>query len=334
MRWRYLGLVILCLLLALGFGSWRDYQKAWVNPIIQSASVTLDIPKGASLNQIIVRLQAQQLEFSPLWFKVMAYQLKLAGKLQAGEYELKQGATVPNVLQQLAEGKVKQYSLTFPEGWCFKDMLALLNTAPNLQHTLTALEPNAILPALGLSDTTTAEGWFFPATYNYSKDMTDVAILKRAHQKQREVLAQEWELRQADLPLANPYQALILASIIEKETADVNERAQIAGVFVRRLQKGMLLQTDPTVIYGMGEAYHGNIRRKDLTTASPYNTYMLAGLPPTPIAMPGREAIHAALHPAVGKSLYFVAKGEGKHEFSDTLEAHTLAVKKYQLKHL
>lgn len=334
MRWRYLALAIVCLLLALAIGSWRAYQNAWETPIVQNASVTLDIPKGASLNQIIANLHAQQLEFSPIWFKVMAYQLKLAGRLQAGEYELKQGATMPNVLQQLAEGKVKQYSLTFPEGWCFKDMLALLNSAPNLQHTLSTLEPNAILQALGLNDTTTAEGWFFPATYSYTKDMTDAAILKRAYQKQREVLAQEWENKQADLPLANPYQALILASIIEKETADATERTQIAGVFVRRLQKGMLLQTDPTVIYGMGAAYHGNIRRKDLTTATPYNTYMVAGLPPTPIAMPGREAIHAALHPAEGKSLYFVAKGEGKHEFSETLEAHTLAVKKYQIKHL
>lgn len=330
-KWTLIAGVLLVLVAMLW--SWKSYQKALHDSVVQEAAVTIEIPKGASFKQIVSRLETQQISIQPLWFRLIAYQFKLAGKLQAGEYEIKPGSTMHDMLQQFAEGRVKQYNLTFPEGWCFREMLELLSKAPGLQHTLDSHDVKAALTFLAINDMQSAEGWFFPDTYSYIKDTSDIAILKRAYQKQQEVLQQEWQQKQADLPLATAYQALILASIIEKETALASERPQIAGVFVRRLQKGMLLQTDPTVIYGMGAAYKGNIRRKDLTTATPYNTYMIAGLPPTPIAMPGREAIHAALHPAAGSTLYFVARGDGSHEFSNSLEIHTQAVKKYQLKH-
>lgn len=328
------SVTVLILGLAVGawFG-WRSYQHALYDPVTQGGEpVTVEIPKGASFKQIVAQLQARQLNINALWFKVIALQFKLADKLQAGEYEIKPGLTLRELLQQMAEGKVKQYTLTFPEGWCFREMLELLQKTPSLQHVIDPHHIVSALNELGLKDLAAAEGWFFPDTYSYTKDTTDLAILKRAYQRQQAILEQEWQQKQADLPLTSAYQALILASIIEKETAAAHERPKIAGVFVRRLQKGMLLQTDPTVIYGMGAAYKGNIQRKDLKAATPYNTYVISGLPPTPIAMPGREAIHAALHPAEGKSLYFVAKGDGSHEFSDSLEAHTAAVRKYQLK--
>lgn len=321
----FLGLMLIGL-----FWGWNDYQQALVSPVVKQP-VNIDIPKGASFNQVSAQLKLQ-IPFNPFWFKIIAYQRKLADKLQAGAYELKPGATLPDILQQMAEGRVHSYSVTFPEGWCFAEMLAQLEKTPDIKHLVHENGLDVTLQALGFKDMHAAEGWFFPDTYSYTKGMTDLAILKKAYQHQLEILEEEWAQRQADLPLASPYEALILASIVEKETAVASERPQIAGVFIRRLQKGMLLQTDPTVIYGMGKAYKGNIRRTDLTTATPYNTYMIAGLPPTPIAMPGKAAIHAVLHPAGGKSLYFVAKGNGHHVFSETLEAHVQAVKKYQLK--
>ncbi len=182
---------------------------------------------------------------------------------------------------------------------------------------------------LGLSETP-LEGWIYPDTYSYTKGTRDIDVLRRAYQRMQQVLAEEWEARSQPLPLSSPYEALILASIVEKETGAPEERAAIAGVFVRRLQKNMRLQTDPTVIYGMGDNYRGNIRRSDLTRYTPYNTYKIDGLPPTPIANPGREAIHASLHPAPGKALYFVAKGDGRHQFSATLVEHNRAVQVYQ----
>ncbi|MCX7089409.1 MAG: endolytic transglycosylase MltG [Methylococcales bacterium] len=322
--------LLLILILAMLWG-WVAYRQAVENSVVDQESVIVDIPKGASFNQIIKQLQQQQIAIQPFWFKVIAYRYNLAGSLQAGEYELNKGMTSLAILNQLASGKCKHYSLTFPEGWAFKEVLKLLAATPELEHQLVAQSMPDILKFVGINQSH-AEGWFFPDTYRFTRGTSDVAILKQAYLKMQATLDAEWQQKQAGLPLKDAYQALILASIIEKETGVAHERAQIAGVFTRRLQKGMLLQTDPTVIYGMGEAYQGNIRSKDLKTATAYNTYVIAGLPPTPIAMPGLEAIHAALHPSAGNSLYFVANGGGGHLFSDTLEQHNAAVNTYQRK--
>ncbi|NOT84069.1 MAG: endolytic transglycosylase MltG [Methylococcaceae bacterium] len=310
---------------------WFTYSNALEKSIVNQQTIVVEIPKGASFNQIIERLQQQHIEIEPFWFKAIAYRYNLAGKLKAGEYELTKGLTTLAALRQFAEGKVKHYALTFPEGWTFKDMLKLLADTPKLDHLLTSKKLPEILKMVGI-DKPNAEGWFFPDTYSFTKGTSDIAILKKAYLKMQATLDQEWQQKQPGLPLKDAYQALTLASIIEKETGIASERGQISGVFTRRLQKGMLLQTDPTVIYGMGDAYQGNIRSKDLKAATPYNTYVITGLPPSPIAMPGREAIYAALHPVAGNSLYFVAKGGGGHLFSESLAAHNDAVNKYQRK--
>lgn len=254
-----------------------------------------------------------------------------AAKIQAGEYQIVHGMLPGEFLDMLVAGKVVQYSFTLVEGWNVRQLLAALKQNPDISQTLMSTDAGQLMHELGL-DKTHAEGWFFPDTYHYVRDTTDKALLRRAYATMQKQLDEQWQQRAPGLPYSSPYEALIMASIIEKETGVIEERQQIAGVFVRRLQKGMRLQTDPTVIYGIGESYDGNIRRKDLTTDTPYNTYTRGGLPPTPIAMPGLAAIHAALHPAQGDSLYFVASGGGAHVFSATLEQHNEAVIKYQLK--
>jgi UPF0755 protein len=272
----------------------------------------------------------QNIRIKPLWFKVHAYRHHLAGRLKTGEYEIDKGVTAPAILALLASGKTRQYTITFPEGWAYRQILEAIQKHPALQKT--QVNGETLLLGLG-SEQTHPEGLFFPDTYFFEKNTTDATLLKRAYQRMRMILNEEWQQKQPDLPLESPYQALILASIVEKETAVAQERPLIAGVFLRRLKQGMPLQTDPTVIYGMGADYQGNIRSQDLKTPTPYNTYLIKGLPPTPIALPGREAIHAVLHPVSGKSLYFVAKGDGSHVFSATLKEHNKAVARYQLKH-
>jgi len=217
------------------------------------------------------------------------------------------------------------------EGWNFKQMRVAIAGQQALEQTLVELSDQEIMQRLGYADEH-PEGRFLPDTYHFPKGTTDLAFLKRAYQAMQGLLDAEWEQRDPGLPLNSPYEALILASIVEKETGLASERPEIAGVFVRRLKKGMKLQTDPTIIYGMGESYKGNIRRRDLKQDTPYNTYLHKGLTPTPISMPGADALHAVLHPKEGKSLYFVAKGEGSHQFSKTLVEHNRAVRKYQLK--
>lgn len=228
-------------------------------------------------------------------------------------------------------GEVVQYSLTLVEGWNFRQLRSALQNQPKLQQTLDGLSDAEIMAHIGAPELH-PEGRFFPDTYRFTRGTSDADLLRRAYARLEQVLEEEWQQRSEGLPYQNAYQALVMASIIEKETGVPEERGEIAGVFVRRLARGMLLQTDPTVIYGMGERYKGRITRTDLRTPTPYNTYTNAGLPPTPIAMVGREAIHAALHPADGTSLYFVARGDGSHVFSDTLDQHNRAVREYQLK--
>lgn len=315
----------------LGGWSWIEYQNAWKKPVVPGTQISIEIEKGDSFEQITAKLLEKNVNIKPFWFKMIAIQQKAAKKLKIGEYELKGGLTIPEILAVFVEGKPKQYAITFPEGWTFKDVLQEIAKNPNVQHTLTDLDSAAVIAQLGLS-VNHPEGVFFPDTYFFEKHTSDVALLKRAYERMQQVLEEEWHNKTADLPIKSPYEALILASIIEKETGAKAERPMIAGVFTRRLQTGMLLQTDPTVIYGMGEHYQGNITAKDLTAATPYNTYTIKGLPPTPIALPGREAIAAALHPEPGNSLYFVARGDGTHVFSATLAEHNAAVDVYQRK--
>jgi UPF0755 protein len=322
---------LLLILVCAGAGLGLSYQQVMTAPVILTEPVTVDIEKGDSLNEIADKLAMQDLAVSALWFKLIALQKQVAKQLKTGEYELPIGLTLPEIIDVFVQGKTKHYSITFVEGWRFQELLQVVQSNPHLIHTLDS--PDAIDSFLHslTSEQSNPEGLFFPDTYFFSKTDSDTTLLSRAYEKMRSILADEWQQKADNLPLQTPYQALILASIIEKETAASHERPQISGVFSRRLQRDMLLQTDPTVIYGMGANYHGNIHAQDLITPTPYNTYTNKGLPPTPIAMPSRAAINAALHPAAGDSLYFVAKGDGTHSFSSSLSQHNQAVNQFQL---
>lgn len=330
MSHKIIGFMLLAFSFAGGW-AWMDYQRAVENPVVLEKQVYIDIEKGDSLDRITDKLIDQDLAIKPLWFKVLAYTSKSAKKIKAGEYELSPGLNAPEILALFVQGKTRQYAITFPEGWRFKDVLQAIEKNPYLEHTLNSTDSEALMRQLG-ADVIHPEGLFFPDTYFFEKNMTDVSLLKRAYDRMQQVLQQEWLNKAENLPLKSPYEALILASIVEKETAVVEERPLIAGVFIRRLEKGMLLQTDPTVIYGMGDHYNGDITWDDLKTSTPYNTYVIKGLPPTPIAMPGRDAIYAALHPNNGNSLYFVSRGDGTHMFSSTLKDHNRAVDIFQRK--
>ncbi len=342
MKHRIIGLTLLFLSFA-GSWCWMDYQSALTKPVVTGKTVSVEIEKGDSLNRICEKLAAQNLSIKPFWFKVIAYLGKTYNKIKTGEYELNPGLSIPDILNLFVSGKTKQYSITFPEGWNLKEILQEVEKNPNLNHQLIKTDFATLMTQLVIDNKTATfagpptsmqslEGLIFPDTYFFEKHMSDVSLLKRAYDKMQTILQLEW-LKKADgLPFKSPYEALILASIVEKETGNKAERPLISGVFVRRLQQDMLLQTDPTVIYGMGDNFHGDIGFNDLKTATPYNTYVIKGLPPTPIAMPGRDAISAALHPDSSQSLYFVSRGDGTHVFSATLKDHNLAVNRHQRK--
>lgn len=321
-----IGFLILVLLG--GAWGWQSYQTVLTTPVITGETKILQISKGDSVGRIAQKLQNLHIPINTFWFKWFAYQKKLTGQLKVGEYDLKVGLTLPDILRLLTQGKTHQYAITFPEGWTFKQMRKRLAQQPDLKQTLADMDDETIMAILK-ADNKNPEGLFFPATYFFTSNTSDFSILKKAYHKMAVVLKTEWAQRADNLPLQTPYQALILASIVEKETALASERPLIAGVFTQRLKIGMLLQTDPTVIYGMGSRYQGNIRRADLRTPTPYNTYIIKGLPPTPIAMPGKAAIQAVLHPTKTDNLYFVARGNGSHVFSATLDAHNKAVNHY-----
>lgn len=251
--------------------------------------------------------------------------------LKSGEYRFRDGMTARELLDQIVAGRVIEYPVVLLEGWTFQQSLAAIRAAPKLAQTLAGLSPAAIMERLNRPGEH-PEGRFFPDTYYYSAGQTDIMILANAYDKMQQLLQREWEGRENNLPLKNAYEALILASIVEKETGRADERRLIAGVFINRLRHGMRLQTDPTVIYGLGQNFDGNLRLKDLRRDTPYNTYTRRGLPPTPVAMPGKESLQAALHPMVTGAVFFVARGDGSHEFSSTLAEHNKAVLKYQLK--
>lgn len=326
-KWLIVCSIITLFLLS---GSWAYYQKILHTPVV-NRPIFLEINKGDGFDKITAKLLSGGINVSPIWLKLAAYQKKIHNKLQAGEYELPAGATPLEILTIFSEGRAKKYAVTFPEGWSLKEILKQLEVTPNITQTLKDKSPEHIASLLGIIEKN-PEGWLFPDTYYFERNTQDIAVLKIAHKKMQVVLQQEWQKKSADVPYKTPYEALTMASIVEKETGVKSERAMIAGVFVNRLKKGMLLQTDPTVIYGMGDAYKGNIRTNDLHTRTAYNTYVISGLPPTPIAMPGQDAIYAALNPSKGDNLYFVAKGDGSHQFSVSLSDHNHAVNVFQKK--
>ena len=328
-------LLVLALLAAglLAYG-WIDFSRFSAAPLsVPAGGSSIDISRGTSFKSIVDDLRRRRLTgANPLYWRVLAEQMHVAGRLHAGEYALEAGMTPRQLLGNMAAGKVLQRNFTIVDGWTFSELRKALAANDKLVQESVSLDDASIMQKIGAGGEA-PEGRFLPETYAYVKGDSDLDILKRAHAAMATTLAKLWPGRAKDLPLGTPYEALILASIIEKETGLPAERAQIAGVFVRRLQDHMLLQTDPSVIYGMGARYDGNIRKSDLTTDTPYNTYTRAGLPPTPIALPGRAAIEAALHPAAGDALYFVARGDGGHVFASSLAEHNRNVDCYQRKH-
>ena len=288
------------------------------------------IRSGSNIKSIAQELALQKIIDDPWLFILLAKVKGLETRVRAGEYRIEPGISADELLQKFAKGNAVQYSFTIIEGWSFRQMLAALADNQIIEHKLTDKSDDEIMQLLGLPNQH-PEGMFFPDTYRFPKGTSDVGFLKRAYQVMQKHLQREWENRAVELPLKSSYEALILASIVEKETGAEFERPLIAGVFIERLKRNMRLQTDPTVIYGMGEQFDGNIRSRDLKKDTPYNTYLHAGLTPTPIALPGLDAIHAALHPAPTEALYFVSKGDGTHQFSATLEEHNAAVRRYQL---
>lgn len=327
-------LIALLLLVGLAYVGgrffWQDYQRFLTTPLeIKGDAQVLDVPRGTGLRALAHQLHQDGLLSNKHYFIALAYGREQANALKAGEYAVVSGMTPPELLDVLVAGRSIQYAVTLIEGRTFRDARAAMEKQPALVSKLQGLSETDILAALEL-DIEHPEGWFFPDTYFFRRGTTDIDLLRRAHARMREVLEQEWAERDPDLPLATPYEALILASVIEKETGLGSERPQISGVFVRRLRLGMRLQTDPTVIYGLGTAFDGDLTRAHLRADSPYNTYTRAGLPPTPIALPGRAAIQAALHPQPGESLYFVARGDGSHYFSASLDEHNCAVQRFQ----
>lgn len=331
MRYRILGVILLVAVLVAGW-LWQDYRRFLDTPLtLPEDGLLYQLPPGSHVGRLATELAEQQVLSSPLYLRIHARLEQLAPKIRAGEYRLTPGLTPRALLDLLVSGKVVQYELTLVEGWTFAQVREALAADPVLERTIADWDDARIMAALGRPELH-PEGRFFPDTYHFPRGTSDLDFLRRAFARMEQVLARAWEARDADLPLTTPGEALVLASIVEKETGVAHERPAIAGVFVRRLKRGMRLQTDPTVIYGLGDGFDGNLRRRDLRQDTPYNTYTRHGLPPTPICMPGRAAIEAALHPAPGKALYFVARGDGSHQFSATLKEHNAAVRRYQLK--
>mgnify|MGYP000170237335 CR=1 FL=1 len=331
LRFILLALFLLLIFLA---SAWYYYQGELKAPLnLSTSNVLIEIKQGDSLNTVLAHLRGRKVLKTPWIAKLYAKEKQLANKLKVGEFSLRAGANMVELFDLITSNQQVSYSIRFIEGTTFRDMQKVLASQSKLKHLLGGLSEAEILKRLNLdSRLSKLEGQFYPDTYTFLKNDTDISILQRAHKRLKTILESEWANKQKGLPLKTPYEALILASIVEKETGAAHERSEIAGVFLRRLNQRMRLQTDPTVIYGLGERYQGNITRKHLKEVTPYNTYRIKGLPPTPIAMVGRDAIHAAVNPKKGTSLYFVAKGDGTHQFSDTIKAHNSAVRKFQLK--
>lgn len=287
------------------------------------------LKQGSSLKSAAKQMQQAGVLPSDGLFVLMARGLGKAAQIKPGNYEIESPVSPLQLLDMISKGRVEQSSISIIEGWTFNQLRAALNAESSLRHDTLALSNAEILERIGASESY-AEGLFFPDTYNFASGSSDLAVLKRSYQLMQRNLQESWNGRAANLPLKTPYQALILASIVEKETGKASDRGMIASVFINRLRKNMLLQTDPTVIYGLGEKFDGNLHKRDLQADTPYNTYTRGGLTPTPIALPGLAALQATLHPAQSNALYFVARGDGSSYFSSTLSEHNNAVNRYQ----
>jgi UPF0755 protein len=326
-------LLIALFLVAIAAGvAYTEIERRWSEPLtIPSSGYELVVSPGDSLRSVAASLHADGVLVYPELLVLQGRWTKVDSRIRQGEYLLPDGLTPADLLAQLVKGDVRRYQVTLPEGITLAQVLDILWSESRLTRTIQDSEDVRIDSLI--EPYTHPEGLFFPDSYQYTRGDSDWSILQRAHSTMVKALQQEWENRDEGLPLETAYDALILASIVERETGVKSERSAIAGVFTRRLIKRMRLQTDPTVIYGLGAAYTGNLQRRHLADdLNAYNTYRHHGLPPTPIALPGRAAIHAVLHPAQSAALYFVAKGDGSHTFSDTLADHNSAVRKYQLK--
>ncbi len=307
-----------------GFAYWAQ------QPITeQEPAIAFTITPGSGAHAAGQQIAEAGVPIEPLLFNLLARVSAKSGKLKAGSYELKPGTTPMRLINQLARGEFAQESLTIIEGWTFKQMRLAMAAHEGLKHDTAQLSDQALMARI-TPEYKLPEGLFFPDTYLFAKGASDMQVFKQAHAMLMERLREAWEKRDPALPYKSAYEALTMASIVEKETGQKSERTMIAGVFVNRLKLGMLLQTDPTVIYGMGERYDGKIRKRDLEGDNPYNTYTRAGLPPTPIALPGAQSLTAALAPAKTDALYFVARGDGTSQFSGTLPDHNRAVNQYQ----
>jgi UPF0755 protein len=326
--------LFLAILLAVGLVAAAvtvQFNRFLQTPVsIADIGADLEIRPGMAFGRVCDELAERGIIENPTLFRLYGRLSGNASKIQAGEYRIEAGSTPKDLLDKFVSGIVQLYSFTVVEGWTFRELLAALAADPVIDATIQYEDWRSLLESFS-ADASHPEGLFLPETYHFPKGTRDVDVLRQAYELMQEVLAEEWERRAVNLPLSSPYEALILASIVEKETALASERPRIAGVFTRRLELGMRLQTDPTVIYGIGVDFNGNLTRRDLRTDTPYNTYTRNGLPPTPIALPGKAAINAALNPAAGSEVYFVATGlgDGSHKFSDTKEQHDQAVQEY-----
>ncbi|WP_341911374.1 endolytic transglycosylase MltG [Polaromonas sp. YR568] len=316
-------------LVVFGAVGWWLHEPLTLKPQPGSLVLDLEIEPGTPAQRVAGVVAASGVDVQPVllyaWFRLSGQ----ARQIKAGSYEITPGTTPRTLLSMLVRGEESLKSVTFVEGWNFRQVRAALQKAEALKPDTQGLDAQAIMAQLGKPGVH-PEGRFFPDTYTYAKGSSDLAVLKRAARAMDKRLEAAWALRSADTPLKTPDEALILASIVEKETGKPSDRPEIGGVFSNRLRIGMMLQTDPTVIYGLGEQFDGNLRKRDLQADTPYNTYTRTGLPPTPIAMPGKAALLAAVQPAQTKALYFVARGDGTSHFSSSLDEHNRAVNKYQ----
>lgn len=319
---------LLALLVLLGVGGWM----AWfaTNPVdVPEKARQFNIEQGKSLRSVARQLKAAGIIPERWSFILMARALGVSDDIKAGSYDTGASITPFRLLDKMVRGEFTRAEIQFTEGWTFRQIRAVLDQHPAVRHDTSGLSEPEILQRIGSSEKS-IEGWIFPDTYSFAAGTSDLLLLKQAYQKTRGILEAEWARRMPNLPLKSPYEALTLASIVEKETGRHDERELVAAVFVNRLKRGMRLQTDPTIIYGLGAGFDGNLRRRDLLADGVYNTYTRAGLPPTPIAMPGEAAIRATLNPAQSKALYFVSRGDGSHQFSSTLVEHNQAVNRFQ----
>ena len=319
------GLVAAALVLGAWFAHWATSELA-----LRQTPLEFTVKAGASLRTVARQMRDAGILPEPYRFELLARMLGESSNVKAGSYELPGPVTPYALLHKITSGDYAQVAVTIVEGWTFRQLRQLLDQTSQLDHRTREMTDVDIMHALGAVDQTSAEGWFLPETYYISAGQSDLRLLGRAYRLMQAHLEREWERRDPRLPLSSPYQALILASIVEKETGRAEDRAMIAAVFINRLKLGMRLQTDPTVIYGLGESFDGNLRKQHLLSDHPYNTYTRTGMPPTPIAMPGLASLHAVLNPAHTDALYFVARGDGTTQFSRTLEEHERAVSRWQ----